>query len=213
MNITPERRDRGVESPFNVLEQRIARLEHQNTRYAAIAATFALALVVAFYVGAKRDETTIDLVQAKEFRLVGEEGQIHATMRVADDGTAAFAFLRKDRKPALIVGLDQNGRSAISLSDIDGNQVILGTAEAGPGLIVRNLQSKSSVAVGLIEGDGAVFATGDKGDAVLRAMKKGPIFAVTDSEGKSRAMVGMNNGRPVIAQMDENEKPTWRATP
>lgn len=66
-----------------------------------------------------------DIVKAKEFQLVDDEGNTKVTIGLDDNGNSSMKFMDKNQKVRVSVGSSQNGPASISLSDSDGETRIL----------------------------------------------------------------------------------------
>lgn len=73
-----------------------------------------------------------EVVKAKEFQIVDDEGVARITIGLDKDGNSTMKFLDNNQKVRVSVGASKNGPASISLADSDGETRVLSmVAESG----------------------------------------------------------------------------------
>ena len=155
-------------------------------------------------------------VEAKEFVLVGPNGERRGIFQVNDKGTAAIYLNDENGKERTELTVTAGGRASLGFYDAAGNQRIVMGEGASP---------QDQVGIGVFSIDGTQVASlsstaAGEANITLYDNKSGmaraglglatdgtPALALFDQNGKDRAELHVTSaGRPGLALADENGK-------
>ena len=127
-------------------EERINGLENQVRTLKRIVYGFGCILVAGIVVGATNMQTVPDLIQAKKFEVVNDEGKVVAKLSATEDGGrfdirnkdsklvggliateygGMFSIRNKDGKPVAQIYPNIDGAGGLSINNNDGKAVVL----------------------------------------------------------------------------------------
>jgi len=124
-------------------EERINGLETQVRTLKRIVYGFGCLLVAGIVVGATSLQTVPDLIQAKSFRVVNDEGKASVLISADEDGGMVGIF-NKNGKPVVSMYAKADGCGGLNLSKKDGKSVVLISADADGGMLIT-LDDKGEV--------------------------------------------------------------------
>ena len=118
-------------------EERINCLETQVRTLKRIVYGFGCLLVAGVVVSATSLQTVPDVIQAKKFEVVNDEGKKVAVLFANEDG-GVLGILNKDEKVVALLGANEDGGS-LSIFNKDGGAIAgLGADEDGGELVTTN---------------------------------------------------------------------------
>ena len=157
-----------------------------------------------------------DTVEAKEFVLVGPNGERRGIFQVNDQGTAAIYLNDENGKQRTELTVTAGGRASLGFYDAAGNQRVVVGEGASP---------QDETGIGVFSADGTQVASlsstaAGEANITLYDNKSGlaraglglapdgsPALALFDQNGKDRAELHVTSaGRPGLALADENGK-------
>ena len=150
-------------------EERINVLETQVRTLKRIVYGFGCLLVAGVVVSATSLQTVPDVIQAKKFEVVNDEGKVFAAIGASKYG-GALGILNKEGKQVSLIAAYPNG-GQLSLSNKDGKQVAAMFAnEHGGALVASNKDGKQVAAINVTaNGDGQMLTKNKKGRVTSRS--------------------------------------------
>ena len=133
---------------------------------------------------AKQQETGPCVVEATEFVVKDNDGQVRASFGICDDGTAAvFLFDAKGTRVAISAGLEG---PCVALLDAQGAKATLLLADEGPSLNLSDADGKLGASMQLT-GEGPIFllAQGKDSNMFLRFVNGVPDFSIKSPKDKA----------------------------
>jgi hypothetical protein len=201
------------ELQIDTITQRLARLERENRWWKALASTAIAALGLMLLMGAGRNGNTnsglppaAGEIQARAFVLVDQHGTPLARLGLLPHGALGLGFYDQGKKTRLLLSVEGDGSSSVSLFSKDGRGSALLTATGNGSTSLRLLDANWKVRASL--------ATWPDGS---------PFLQFSDRGGKDRVLLGYaelmvtSTGaivkRPAssLLLLDQDESVIWRA--
>ena len=218
------------------IEERIERLERTNRRYRLMFTLIGVLAVCAVGISAAPDAGVPDVIQAKAFQVVDDEGNVLIVLR--DDGgvgtletfdrtgemLVTLASTIADGKRAGVAATLYEGKVVVSLSvTLDGNGAVTTFNERGKRLVqlssavgkrcgVTTFNEKGKMLVNLgstSEGNGSVTTFNDQETelVLISSTKVGGNLAVYNKTGEKVCILAVDEyGHGVIGVFDRNRK-------
>ena len=220
-------------------EERINGLETQVRTLKRIVYGFGCLLVAGVIVSATSLQTVPDVIQAKKFQVVNDEGEVVAelganeeggTLRIDKNGGIRGAFLgvyengglfgifNKDGKPSVALGADENG-GGLSIRNKDVIKVAgIGADENGGWLRIRNYNGQKVAGIGADENGGVLATFNKKGEVTSHTPSKldASEFPVVKPESDFQFRVGFQNTNfnnydyALIVDFDKHKVPSGK---
>jgi hypothetical protein len=165
---------RKPEVPIDTIEQRLERLERASRRWKVMTALAMVTLSLVLLIGAgKSGETSVpNELQAQAFVLVDRNGTPLARLGLLPHGAWGLGFYDQGKKSRIVLSVEGDGSSSISLFGKDGK---------GSMLLSANSTGASSL---------RLVDTHWKTRATLATWPDGsPFLQLTDRDGKDRALL------------------------
>jgi hypothetical protein len=165
---------RKAEVPIDTLERRLQRLERDSRRWKAMTTLAMGALSLMLLIGAgKSGETSVaNEVQAHAFVLVDRHGTPLARLGLLPHGAWGLGFYDQGKKSRIVLSVDGDGTSSISL-----------LGKEGKGSMLLSANSTGASALRLVD-------THWKTRATLGTWPDGsPFLQLLDRDGKDRALL------------------------
>ena len=169
-------------------EERINGLETQVRTLKRIVYGFGCLLVAGIVVGATSLQTVPDVIQAKKFEVVNDEGKVVASF-YANMGGGMLSFSNKDGEVVAGLGSDEvNGGGVLGINNKDG-KIVAGIHADENGGVARVLNNKFTEVAGIrATPDGGVLSVANKDGkqviAIGASADGGGVVKTTDSKGK-----------------------------
>ncbi len=208
-------------------EERLTRLERKN-RWLTLALLFmGVAATLVVTAGMQRTEAVPEVVKARRFLLVDENGKERAGLGMDKDGpfldlrdengkerarlglAKAFSGLVLSSENGSAVALAAgNDMQALTFMGENGKQraVLMTLKDGHAGLAVLDENEKPRARL-VVDKDGPALNLLDENDkirAALQLPKDGPSLNLSDENGKQRAVLGANKDGPILDLFDEN---------
>jgi hypothetical protein len=132
-----------------------------------------------------------DVVAAKQFALVDNEGKIRATLNMTDTGDSVLKIKSKDSEAKVTLGVSFEGKPFFFISDKEGQPRI------GMGQLIDESPSLT------------FFGKGGQGRIGISLLNEDdmPLLSLVSDRGIARAKLGLNpSGDPFLIFLDENER-------
>ena len=199
---------RKAEVPIDTLERRMQRLERDSRRWKAmtILAMGTLSLMLLIAAGKSGETSVANEVQAQAFVLVDRQGTPLARLGLLPHGAWGLGFYDQGKKSRLVLSVEGDGTSSISLLGKDGK-----------GSMLLSTNSTGASALRLVD-------THWKTRATLGTWPDGsPFLQLMDREGKDRALLQyaevtargtgelMKRPEPSLLFFDQDETVVWQA--
>jgi len=199
---------RKPEVPIDTIERRLERLERDSRRWKAMTTLALGALSLVLLIGAgKSDETAVpNEVQAHAFVLVDRNGIPLARLGLLPHGAWGLGFYDQGKKSRIVLSVEGDGASSISLFGKDGQ-----------GSVLLSANSTGASALRLVD-------THWKTRATLATWPDGsPFLQLMDREGKDRALLRyteviprgpgelIKRPGPSLLFFDQEESIVWQA--
>ena len=199
---------RKPEAPIDTIERRLERLERDSRRWKAMATLALATLSLVLLIGAgKSAETSVpNELQAQAFVLVDRHGTPLARLGLLPHGAWGLGFYDQGKKGRIVLSVEGDGSSSISLFGKDGK-----------GSLLLSANSTGASALRLVD-------THWKTRATLATWPDGsPFLQLTDRDGKDRALLrytevtarGMGElikrPGPSLLFFDQEETIVWQA--
>ncbi len=183
---------------MSVNEDRIASLENQVRRQRRWNIALGAAVMAGGLMAATSVRTVPDVIQAKKFEVVNDEG-------------TAVVTLRSSKGSGVIMNHDQMGSRTFIVSNTEGKD---GMSQGQARTLGSN--GKSLVKLGSTEnGEGVLSTHGDEGRQVVRigVLKGSGIVAISDRDGDALALIaeGLEGGGVFTAFEDNGQGVSWTA--
>jgi hypothetical protein len=199
---------RKPEVPIDTLKRRLERLERDSRRWKAMTTLAMGALSLILLIGAgKSGETSVpNEVQAHAFVLVDRHGTPLARLGLLSHGAWGLGFYDQGKKSRLVLSVEADGTSSISLFGKDGKGSMLLSANSTGASALRLVDTRWKTR--------AALATWPDGSPFLQLM---------DREGKDRALLQytevtargtgelIKRPGPSLLFFDQDETVVWRA--
>ena len=168
-------------------EERINVLETQVRTLKRIVYGFGCLLVVGIVVGATSLQTVPDVIQAKKFEVVNDEGKVVASF-YANMGGGMLSFSNKDGEVVAGLGSDEvNGGGVLGINNKDGKRVAGIHADENGGVArVFNNKFTEVAAIGMNAYGGMLSVANKDGKQVakLSAKEGGGVLKTLDGKGE-----------------------------
>jgi hypothetical protein len=147
----------------NTMQNEITELRNQVRTLKRIVYGFGCLLVAGVVVSATSVQSVPDVIQAKKFEVVNDEGKSVARLSANEDG-GYLSVCNKDGQVVALHGADENGGYS-SICNKDGIPVAgLAVKEYGSLLSIANKDGKMVVGLGVGEYGGALMTLDNKGN-------------------------------------------------
>jgi hypothetical protein len=186
-------------------EERLTRLERKN-RWLTLALLFmGVAATLVVTAGMQRTEAVPEVVKARRFLLVDENGKERARLGLAKAFSGLVLSSENGSAVALAAG---NDMQALTFMGENGKQraVLMTLKDGHAGLAVLDENEKPRARL-VVDKDGPGLNLLDENDkirAALQLPKDGPSLNLSDENGKQRAVLGANKDGPILDLFDEN---------
>src|SRR5712691_1614581 len=199
---------RGHELQIGVIVRRLERLEWESRQWKAVAMLTAATLGLILLIGAgKNGETSVPSeLQARAFVLVDRDGTPLARLGLLPHGAWGLGFYDQGKKSRIVLSVEADGSSSISLFGKDGK-----------GSMLLSANSNGASALRLVD-------THWKTRATLATWPDGsPFLQLTDRDGKDRALLRytevtargtgelIKRPGPSLLFFDQEERVVWQA--
>ena len=157
------------------MQNEITELRNQVRTLKRIVYGFGCLLVAGVVVGTTSLQTVPDVIQAKRFEVVNDEGNVLALLSSTKFGTGALHIMNKEWKQVAFLGAAKKGGIGLFISRMDGKKVaILGANpvedENPGGLFLYNLNGTKVAVVGVnSEGNGVLDTLNEKGEITFHS--------------------------------------------
>lgn len=185
------------------LEERIERLERTNRRYRLMFTLLGVLAVCAVGISATQDEGVPDVIQAKAFAVVDDEGNILVLLEETKgaggvsifdktgDLLATMAFAPVEGKRAGVLGTYRGGKPLVMISAVPGGSGVIGTS---------NFEGKLMVEITTtVNGEGAIRTLKANGKPLVE------LGANTGGNGRIRTFNDQGKELVVIGGMAESD--------
>src|SRR5215472_11583846 len=152
MQKRPTMEHRKPEVPIDTIERRLERLERDSRRWKAMTTLALGALGLVLLIGAgKSDETSVpNEVQAHAFVLVDRNGTPLARLGLLPHGAWGLGFYDQGKKSRIVLSMESDGSSSLSLFGKDGKGSLLlnasGNGAASLRLVDTNWKTRTTLA-------------------------------------------------------------------
>ena len=150
-------------------EERINGLENQVRTLKRIVYGFGCLLVAGVVVSATSVQSVPDVIQAKAFSVVNDEGDPlvglgYMTANGVDNG--AIVLGNSKQQPLVLLGASDSGQGFIRTANGKGQTLVgLGATANGEGLVItENGKGQKLVIIGAYEGGGIIMTANNKGE-------------------------------------------------
>ena len=159
---------------LEIITRRLARLERANRRWKGLIVLGLTLVGILPLLGAgKHDETTVaNEIQARAFVLVDRDGTPLARLGVLPHGVWGLGFYDQGKKSRIVLSVDSEGTSALSLLSKDGKGGMLLSASGNGTTSLRFVDTQWKTR--------ATLATWPDGS---------PFLQLADREGRERALL------------------------
>jgi hypothetical protein len=163
------------DAQIELILARLTRLERQNRRWKAISTLAVLVCGIVLLVGAGQSAAphVAGEIRARQFVLVDERGTILARLGALPHGAIGLGFYDAGRKSRVLLAVDPDGASSLSLIGKEGQSSLLLKADAAGATGLRLFDKRWKIRASL--------ATWPDGS---------PFLQLSDREGKDRALLG-----------------------
>ena len=196
------------EAHIDAIVQRLERLERQGHRWKATATLAIITLGLTFLIGAgKNGETSVpDELQAHAFVLVARDGTPLARLGLLPHGAWGLGFYDQGKKSRIVLSVEGDGSSLLSLFGKDGKGSLLLSANGSGATSLRLVDTHWKTRTAL--------ATWPDGS---------PFLQLTDRDGKDRALLQyteviaratgelIKQPGPSLLFFDKEETVVWQA--
>ena len=199
---------RGHEPQIGAIVQRLERLEWESRRWKAVAMLAAAALGMVLFIGAgKNGETSVPSeLQARAFVLVDRDGTRLARLGLLPHGAWGLGFYDQGKKSRIVLSMEGDGSSSLSLFGKDGKGSMLLSAHGSGAASLRLVDASWKTRTTL--------ATWPDGS---------PFLQLFDPTGKDRALLRytevsatatgelIKQPGPSLLFFDQEEAVVWQA--
>lgn len=191
------------------IEDRIARLERQNRRLQCMVAMLVLMLTAGLVLGLAAPEEVPDVVEAKTFRVVDDDGTVLAAL--FGRGGIGQLTTFSDEKPLFHLSKSLGGHGMLSTYDAKGRDiVVLGATDNGEGTI-RTVDPATGHAMvrltSAIDGGGMILVSNKSGTDVAEFHSSAWGGALRLLSGERKSLVELTStmeGEGIVAVKDPN---------
>ena len=196
-------------------EERINGLETQVRTLKRIVYGFGCLLVAGIVVGATSLQTVPEVIQAKKFEVVNDEGKVVASIHRNESGSGVVGVCNKDGKAVVVIASNVNG-GMVGIIDKDGKSVgTLGANKDGGMFYINNGDGTLLMALGVSRYGGRLSLHNNKGvtGVLLDSDAYGGRIGVLNKEDMPVAGIRVSSqGSGEILTADKKGKQT-SATP
>jgi hypothetical protein len=163
------------DAQIELILARLTRLERQNRRWQAVSTLAVLICGMVLLVGAGRSEepNIAKEIRARQFVLVDERGTVLARLGALPHGAMGLGFYDAGKKSRVLLAVDPDGASSLSLIGRDGQSSLLLKADGEGAAGLRLFDKRWKIRASL--------ATWPDGS---------PFLQLSDRDGKDRALLG-----------------------
>lgn len=177
------------------VEARLARLEDQNRRLRGTVVALAGVVIAAVAVGWSVNQAVPNVIEAREFRVINDEGEV-ATTLAADEGGGVVVVNNAEGKTVISLAADEDG-GVVELLNDQGKQVIGFWAEENGSLVrVANAKGQPVIGIGANEEGGLIRVLNAENEQVIR------IYA--DLDGGAVVVRNLATGDTEVYSADGN---------
>src|SRR5712691_7980871 len=199
---------RGHELQIGAIVRRLERLERESRRWKVVAMLTAVTLGMVLFIGAgKNGETSVPSeIQARAFVLVDRDGTPLARLGLLPHGAWGLGFYDQGKKSRIVLSVEGDGSSSLSLFGKDGK-----------GSVLLNANGSGATSLRLVD-------THWKTRAALATWPDGsPFLQLLDRAGKDRALLQyteviaratgelIKQPGPSLLFFDKEETVVWQA--
>ena len=196
------------ERQIDAIVRRLERLERQSRRWKAVAllATAILGLVLLIGAGRSAETAVPNELQARAFVLVGRDGAPLARLGLLPHGAWGLGFYDQGKKSRIVLSVEGDGSSSISLFGKDGRGSLLlnanGSGAASLRLVDTNWKTRTMLATWP---DGSPFL-----QLTDRGGKDRVLLRYTDVSATPTGAIIKRSG-PSLLFFDQDETVVWHA--
>ena len=197
---------RGHELQIGAIVQRLEHLEWESRRWKALAMLTALALGMVLLIGAGSETSVPSELQARAFVLVDRDGTPLARLGLLSHGAWGLGFYDQGKKSRIVLSMEGDGSSSLSLFGKDGKGSMLlnasGSGAASLRLVDTNWKTRTTLATWP---DGSPFL-----QLLDRAGKDRVLLRHTEVSATATGELIKRPG-PSLLFFDQDETVVWHA--
>ena len=192
-----------IEERVEKVEIGLARAKRRNRLLLAGMMLSFVLLTVAMTAGVASRE---DVVNAKQFNLLDDNGKTRAVLKVKDG--PGLALYDANGKPRVILAVDEDGPKLNLFDENEKTRAALGVGKDWVQLKLYDENGKFRIALSVNkEGPGLdLIHENGKCRASLSVLKDGPALDLLDENGKPRASLDVDKNGPGLNLFDKNDK-------
>ena len=192
------------------IEERIERLERTNRRYRLMFTLLGVVAICAVGISATQDDGIPDVIQAKAFEVVDDEGKRLAKL-YDNQGNGILETFNDKGRQIVMLGVSVNRAGFVSIFNDKGKQLVrLGTREGYGGIITYNGKGNTIVELGsVLDGKSTITVSDDKGKRMimLASDENGGAIGVFGKTDELRCAISvLKNDDGTVFVTDHNGK-------